>query len=775
MIQGRRLCKISLIIAILIALSAYGPWDFLGVYGKAQEAKDTLAEDMLVEARGTVYQKEIKQDYYLYYVNDATVYTDNGKLLKTSFIFKSNSFEIPLKAKVNISGRVKPFSKARNEGSFDMENYYWSKGVYFQLEDVKVNDYTSDEAFLSNSIIGLRERIADVYGKNLPGEEAGFLSSVVLGERSGLENQLKDLFQQVGMAHILAVSGLHISVVCMCLYKLLRRLGIGFLGSGIISGQVAVCYGMLTGASISSVRAIGMFLIFLVAQMLGECYDMLSAMSTVGLMLLFENPLYIRNSSFIFSFSAVLVIWYVAIPITQSYELYCKKKCIKVKLKETYSENRYINKLKRIVEKAISGLIFSVGIFVGMMPITVMFYYQTPIYSVLINLLVIPLMPALLGLGLFGGFLGLIIPVAAVPCLLLCHYLIYFYEWIAGVVISMPGAVKIVGDKGIFVIIAYYVILFGLIHGLTYIKDYFISAKDMCNIKWINNMNRRFVVVQMVTALILTVILILPTSSNGFEIDFIDVGQGDGIYIDSGDGTRFFVDGGSSSNDELGQYTLLPYLKYKGAGEIDYWFLSHMDLDHVSGVLYLLENGYTINNIVLSAAIPEDETLNRLLSLAAINNTNIIYMKQGDIINTKHLSFKCVYPFDGASDEDINALSLSLLMEYDYNLDTRIDYSGFFGGDIGAEQEKVIASGGEVGKVNFLKVSHHGSRFSSDEDFLKVLSPDVAVISCSKKNRYGHPAAEAVERIENIGAKIFYTMDSGRIRIDDDGIDLFID
>ena len=260
-----------------------------------------------------------------------------------------------------------------------------------------------------------------------------------------------------------------------------------------------------------------------------------------------------------------------------------------------------------------------------------------------------------------------------------------------------------------------------------------------------------------------------------FEVDILDVGQGDGIFISAGDGVNYFIDGGSTTNDMVGKYVILPFLKCKGVGSIDYWFLSHMDLDHVSGVFELLEDGYRIQNIVVSKEIPMDETFASLLAAAADNGTNVIYMASGDSCGSKHVKFTCLYPFDGVTSDDINALSLALLMEYDKNLDGDVDYAGFFGGDLGADQEAAISATNLIQHVNLLKVSHHGSRFSSEAGFLDTLSPDVAVISCAAKNRYGHPAAEAVSRLENSCEEIYYTMNSGRIRCGLDGVDLFVE
>ncbi|MBO5617211.1 MAG: MBL fold metallo-hydrolase, partial [Pseudobutyrivibrio sp.] len=346
------------------------------------------------------------------------------------------------------------------------------------------------------------------------------------------------------------------------------------------------------------------------------------------------------------------------------------------------------------------------------------------------------------------------------------HIIIYFYELLASLFSKLPFSRAIVGKHSFILLVIYYVVLV-LIANLASIVDYYRfkikNVMPQTNPRRLLKERKSKLVVTLALLIVAAGIWLIP-EKQGFEVDIIDVGQGDGIYISSGDGVRFFIDGGSTSSDAVGKYTLLPFLKYKGAGHIDYWFLSHMDLDHVSGVLELLDMGYRIDNIVLSAEIPEGETLMELLALADANNTNVLYMKQGDVCGTKHLSFSCVYPFEGMISDDINALSLSLAMKYDENCDGVVDYSGFFGGDIGAEQEQAIAASGLVGHVDLLKVSHHGSKFSSDPEFLSILSPDVAVISCAKVNRYGHPSAEAIERISVAAGQIYYTMNSGRVR-----------
>lgn len=782
MLQGRVLCRISLLIILMITISAYAPWDFLGVYDKA-EAAVLLEEGQWAKAEGYIYHKEIKKDKVLYYVKNASVTTGSGSLLNTSFIFKLESNIIPNYSKLNIEGKVKHFSSATNEGCFDMKNYYNSLGLYLELTDIGAYDYSCNSFVDHDYGFKIRQRISSVYEVFLPGEEAGFLSSVVIGEKSGLDTELKTLFQNVGIAHILAVSGLHISVICVAVYRVLRKRGFSFLLCGLLAGTVAICYGLITGGSVSSIRAIGMFLIYLLAQVTGESYDMPTAMALVADVLLLGNPLYVKNGSFIFSFGAVIGIYFIVLPLNNAftnYFIYLRRS--KKPHDKFYSDESMIHKL---IQYICSSLVFSFGMFVAMLPLVTQLYHQTPLYSVFLNLIVLPFMPVVLGVGLIAGTIGAfagfgtsvligwkMFPALLVKILLfICHCIIYQYELLSDFVQRLPGSAMVVGYRSMWSVVIYYLILLLIVYGLNYIEKSINSGKKI---------NQRNTILIKACALIFIAILWLYPPKGDFEIDILDVGQGDGIFINSGDGARFFIDGGSTSSDAVGQYTLLPFLKYKGAGSIDYWFLSHMDLDHVSGVLELLEQGYQIDNIVLSGEIPEGETLSQLLVLAEHNGTNILYMKQGDVCGTRNLSFTCVYPYAGMVSDDVNDLSLCLLMQYEnhglfsWGTEGLGDFLAFFGGDIAAEQEQAIASSGLVDHVDLLKVSHHGSRFSSDSSFLEVLSPDVAVISCAKVNRYGHPSAEAIERLEAAADSIYYTMNSGRVRVDKAGVDEYI-
>ena len=776
MVQGRVLCKISLLVILLISISAYAPRDFLGVYDKA-EAVVQLQDGQRASAEGYVYHKEIKKDKVLYFVRNASITTRSGTLSKTSFIFTFDSDIIPNFSKLNIEGKIRHFSRATNDGCFDMRDYYNSLGLYFELTDIEVYDFSCNYFAGQDFGFKLQQSIAKVYEVCLPGEEAGFLSSVTVGDKSGLDMELKVLFQEVGIAHILAVSGLHVSVICMAIYRFLRKRGISFGVCGFFAGTVAVMYGFITGGSVSSIRAIGMFLIYLLAQVAGESYDMLTAMAVMADFLLLGNPLFLKNGSFIFSFGAVLCIFYFVLPLNNVYTNYRTALKKAQKPEDKFFKNR-ISPWRWLFQYTLQSMLFSFGMFVAMLPLVTQLYYQTPLYSTFLNILILPLMPIVLGVGIIGGLLGTVFMPLGKLVLFPCHLIIYFYEMLSVFAKKLPYSTVVVGRHSSIAFVLYYLALICFINGVGRFFD-FRNSGGRSSEKLVR-IYRKTILLDTFLMILIAALWLAPRNGS-FEIDFLDVGQGDGIYINSGEGQRFFIDGGSSSADKLGQYTLQPFLKYKGAGSIDYWFLSHMDLDHVSGVLELLEQGYRIKNIVLSSEIPEGETLDELLSLASRNGTNIVYMKQGDICSTKHLSFTCVYPYQGMVSEDVNDLSLCLLMEYKKNGDLfdlitgrgSPAFSAFLGGDIATAQEQAIAASNLVGHIDLLKVSHHGSRFSSDSAFLEALSPDIAVISCSKTNRYGHPSDEAILRIESAGSHIYYTMNSGRVRVTEDGIDEF--
>lgn len=250
-------------------------------------------------------------------------------------------------------------------------------------------------------------------------------------------------------------------------------------------------------------------------------------------------------------------------------------------------------------------------------------------------------------------------------------------------------------------------------------------------------------------------VLCAGAGDGSLRIKVLDVGQGDGIYIASEKGGRFFVDGGSVDIAEVGRYRILPFLKSQGDGRIDYWFVSHCDADHISGLAEILEADYPVGHLVFSEYVVRDEAFETLKELAKRKGCQILFLKKGEIITDGSLGFRVLGPQKEHVTKDRNGDSLVLLLEAG-------EFRGLLTGDIGKEEETWIA---DCGEIDWYKAAHHGSKESNSEELLERIRPGIATISCGIGNFYGHPGAEAVEHMRDAGAGIYRTDQCGQITI----------
>ena len=224
------------------------------------------------------------------------------------------------------------------------------------------------------------------------------------------------------------------------------------------------------------------------------------------------------------------------------------------------------------------------------------------------------------------------------------------------------------------------------------------------------------------------------------------------------------VDGGSSSESELSKYTLLPYFRYRGIDRINYWFVTHLDEDHYSGLFELLSDGYRVEHVVLAKALEKNEAFYELLKLCEENGTEVVYMERDDVCGTDSLRFTCLFPDYPSGFSGTNENSLCLLLSYG-------DFDMLLTGDMGEEQELAVLDCGVMPDIEVLKSAHHGSKNSNCEKWLDAVDPKFAIISAGKNNRYHHPSAETLERFRERQIPSLCTIDSGEIRIypDTDG------
>ena len=264
-------------------------------------------------------------------------------------------------------------------------------------------------------------------------------------------------------------------------------------------------------------------------------------------------------------------------------------------------------------------------------------------------------------------------------------------------------------------------------------------------------------------------ILILGYHPAGsLKVICLDVGQGDGILVETPEDHHFLIDGGSSSQSDLGRYCLLPALKSQGISWLDGIFISHTDQDHINGVKELLEymgKGLTTiraGYLILPAWVERPDAWRELAETAKTAGVKVVTAEKGDELLCGRVSFSVLWPEKNAAGKDVNEEAMVMKLSFG-------EFRMLFTGDIGADTEKKLLAAGVLEDVDCLKVGHHGSRYSTTEAFLEKIKPEVAIISCSSANTYGHPSPETVERLKEAGSQVEYTMKNGAITVETDG------
>lgn len=675
--------------------------------------------------QGEIYKRETDGDTRLFYLKncEARLRRRNYKCDHVLLYLNAESYSIG--EILSVEGTIQTFALPVNEGNYNERAYYQSMGVGFLVKGERALAASGKRSVAREGLRALREKLKESYQNSMPKEDSGVLLAMVLGDKGQMEKERKSQYQNAGISHFYSISGLHISMLGMALYRLLFRCGSGRLFSGILSAALILAYGEMTGFGISASRAIVMFLFLTYAKCRGKSYDRATALALSAAALAGGNPALLRNAGYWLSHAAVLGV------ILAEWLLKCGGA----------AEEEKKSRMRAMRENVRQALMTSACIQIVIIPVMGMFFYEISTYAALLNLIVLPCMGVLLGCGIFGGALGCVCPFAGKAALYPCHLILLLFECSCGFALKLPQSSFITGKPDVWTLLLWYGAVFA-----------FVAART----RW-----RK--APASVLILPLGLLLLLP-KSQAFEADILDVGQGDGIYI-CAPGANLFIDGGSSDVKGAGMYRILPFLKCRGVRCIDYWFVSHCDADHVSGLCEIIKEGYRIKNLVVSEYMPEDAAWEKLEGLASQARIPVLSMKKGDALRgTGGWSMTCL-SFEGQSaTEDRNENSLALFFESDA---LRI----FLAGDIGMEQERALAAEWNLPHVDLYKASHHGSNNSNSEEILKSLRPEMTVISCGAKNRYGHPGEKALLRMRKAGGKIYETRRLGQIKIKGAGLE----
>ena len=647
---------------------------------------------------------------------------------------------------VILKGTLKNFHQPTNPGQFNAPFYYQILRISFRLDRAEIQVKTDKYYKISEGLYQLRRKAGSKMDALLPEQEASVMKTMLLGEKGILDEEIKGLYQRNGIAHILAISGLHISMIGMGFYQLLRKAGLKIKTSAILASIVIILYGMMTGFAVSAIRAIVMFLLQMLAQILGRTYDRITALAVAAVLVLVGQPLYLFHSGFQFSFLCVLGISLI-LPVLGN-----------------------VRKGRKLLE-GIAMMAVTLPVYLGV-------FYQIPVYSMFLNFIVLPMMSILMGAGIVMVLASFMWTGLGIPAAWLITGILMVYEKLALFTERLPNHYWTPGcpakwQLAVYVAVLIVVAALGRTRRKTvlYQKDC-IHRRGKCE-KWISTYG---IPVGICWGLILLGAVILAWHFRPeLQVTVLDVGQGDCIFLQTEDGTSYLTDGGSSSISKVGKYRMIPFLKYQGASQIKAVFVSHADSDHCNGIAELLEQaeleGIMVDNLVLPDLADECRSsgYEELVDLAGQNEVTVQFLHEGQQFQDGELLFQCLHPSKGYRAEDLNETSMVLLVTYK-------EFSMLLTGDVqGAGEEHLtqelkawkgpgVTDHAET-ELTILKVAHHGSKNSTSEEFLEAANPKLAIISCGEGNRYGHPHEETLERLEKADIPRFCTKDYGAITV----------
>ena len=709
----------------------------------------------------------------------------------------------------------------------EYEAYRNNSGTKSSSKSWNDNILAADTPPIICMLNAVKKHCTGIFDATLSEHDSGIYKAVILGDKSDMDTEIRDLYQDAGIAHLLAVSGLHVSMIGASLYNILRR-KLNARKSAIIASIVLFMYMLLTGASGSVIRAVIMLILNIAAAVIGRNYCMTTAISISAIVVMLYRPYMIFTSGFQLSFGAVASISLISQNIIKRIELLSENSEQNRKIsanssgsmlskagyslsfikttQHQFSNNqhketkglidgreelsKYIRHCNRL-KAPVKAFIVSASIQLGTLPIIAYHFYKIPVYGILLNFIVIPLMAAVIASGMsligiwtaaraikaIGDTVGLLLSnmsllkvtdaaasepdtrILLLPLKLLTaaaaapgHYVLLFYERLSSMSLKLPYATICIGRPTMLQIIVYYLILAAAI--LWILRPRRLSR---CKIA--------MACIAFLIAVILNTNVIRYRDTSKLYVTAIDVGQGDSFLIKKGK-HAILIDGGSSSRSNIGKNVIESFLMAKGITKLAAIAVSHADSDHINGIEYLLgdESNISTEALVLPMAAENDTDYNCLKSLFQ----HILYPQRGSVIcQTKDFGLYCLYP--GHDGEDKNRQSLVLLLKSG-------DFTMLFTGDTEAADEGIFTDEDYLSnlgvsdifsgkQLTVLKAAHHGSHSANTEEIFDTFKPQAVLISCGKNNRYGHPHEEVLERAESAGSRILRTDESGAVSI----------
>jgi len=624
-----------------------------------------------------------------------------------------------------------------NPGGFDYRRFRQIQGITLEGWARETQAELAIEplpgGWLSRGIAALRRRMLLRLQEAVGGEEGALLRAIVLGDRSGLSEATVTAFRESGTYHILAISGLNVSLLAGAFLLLLRTLRAPPRAAAAAAVLLVVFYAALAGGSASVIRAAVMTAALLLALMLDRQADLWNSLGLAALLLLAANPLSLFDVGFQLTFAATAAIAVVADRVRLAH-------------------------LPRPARWLLLSLAVSAAATLGTLPILAVHFQRVSLSGVLANLVIVPLSGVLTALGMLEA-LVLAIYAAGLPGLAALLRLAASAQVVAaGFFAGLPLATLQVYPPTLLMVMTYYGL--ALVLTLDGLKRWRLHLAGVLALALLGQVAWK----------------LWPSPASALAVTFLDVGEGDSILVQAPGGELLLVDGGGVYDDrfDVGDRIVVPYILSRWRSRLDLVVLTHPQPDHLNGLQAVLRR-LTVAEVwesgIRSSAPAYRflvETLRaRGVPLRAVAAGASRRLGADTELTVLHPPPGLFTPRRGSRSSRVNNNSVVLLLRYG---EQRLLLTG----DIEAEAEAHLLANGPLDPVTALKVPHHGSRTSSTASFVDALKPSVAVIQVGFGNHFGHPHPEVLARLREVGARVFRTDRHGAVRLLLDGNSLTV-
>ncbi len=627
---------------------------------------------------------------------------------------------------------------------FSYREYLARQGIHSLIQRAQVTLLAENQARpLLYYLFAFKRQAQSTVAQLLPEPQAALLTGILLGVETGIPADLMDDFSATGTTHIIAISGFNITIISGIFAGLAERLFDRRRAVWIAIAGVAV-YTVFVGASAAVLRAALMGILYLWGRHLGRATFAPASLAAAAIGMTALNPYTLWDVGFLLSFAATIGLVLYTEPLERAFE--------RALARFTSAE-----RAQKIVGLISEALIVTLAAQITTLPIILRYFGRLSLITLATNFLILPVQAGVMVFGGIATLLGLVVrPLGQVVGWVAWVFLTYTIE-VVRLTARVPFASVPVQMEG-GMVWGYCALLGGLTWWLAQTRE----RRSELWARFSSRLETKVLVGASIILLVLAFFAWRGLPDGRLHVVFLDVGQGDAIFIQTPSGRQVLVDGGPSETVLLSQ---LGRQMVFWDRTLDVVVLTHPDADHVTGLVPVLER-YQVETVIFREMEHESEIYEYWLQLLAAEGATI-YQGQASLQLTLDEGLEMVVLHPGAELlEEANNNSVVARLTYG-------QVSVLLPGDIEAEVEQQLVAD-EAGLAStVLKVAHHGSCSSTTQEFLEAVDPEVVVISVGADNRFGHPCEEVLERLEEL--PVYRTDERGAVEVISDGVQVWVE